>query len=695
MLPNAPFHDGERAVQQRLGVRERMAEVGPRVIRDHMPQQHQLFFAQLPFMPVASVDEQGRPWASVLVGQPGFLHSPDARHLQITTRPVPGDPLAGALRPGAPLGFLGIELHTRRRNRMNGHVSAVAADGFVVQVDQTIGNCPQYIQARDYHFVRDAQDLTPRGTDEFDTLDTEAQAHIAAADTLFVATHAPGTPGQDARGADVSHRGGRSGFVKVEDARTLLVPDFSGNLMFMTLGNMLLNPRTGLLFIDFTTGDLLLLTGRAEIVWDGPDVSAFGGAERAWRFRLDRGLRLRDALPLRWSAPAFAPTSLATGAWPQQPADPLAAELPGGWRTFRVIRAVDESSVIRSLVLQPVDGMAPPPFEAGQYLPIRLPAGAGGAMLRRTYTISSAPQDNLLRLSIKREGAAMAALPAGRASNYLHDHIAVGDTIDALAPQGRFTIDAETDRPAVLIAAGVGITPMVSFLRHLAARGNSGMAVRQVFVIQLARNANERAFADELQQLQSSARGNVTVHSLLSQPHQAERSDPGAPTTGRLRMEHLKQWLPFDDHEFYLCGPAGFTQSVYDGLRALGVRDERIHAEAFGPAALQRRNDSAMSHGAQAAPKPVATEAVVHFVRSAKTARWTPQQGSLLELAENLGLSPAFSCRSGNCGSCVTPLRHGDVTYPSTPGWQCGPGEALLCSALPAAGGDGRLEFDL
>ena len=326
-----PFHAGELAVQQRLGVAERMLGVGQRVVRTHLPQQHRAFFAQLPFVLVGSVDAQQRPWASVLVGEPGFIASPDDQSLRFAARPVPGDSLAEGLVPGAPLGLLGIELHTRRRNRVNGRVSEVSDHGFAVAVEQTVGNCPQYIQGREMEWARDAGDLQPRQREALTALDEPARALIAQADTLFIASHAPGD------GADVSHRGGRAGFVHIEDDHTVLVPDFLGNFMFMTLGNLAVNPRAGVLFIDFDTGDLLTLTGRAEVVWEGEllnTIAAFQGAQRAWRFHVDAGWRLREALPLRWRFRDWSPQSQSTGTWEEAAAsaapDGLAARRPPG-----------------------------------------------------------------------------------------------------------------------------------------------------------------------------------------------------------------------------------------------------------------------------------------------------------------------------------------------------------------------------
>jgi predicted pyridoxine 5'-phosphate oxidase superfamily flavin-nucleotide-binding protein len=302
------FHAGEQAMHQRLGIAERMSEIGSRVIRDHMPDQHRQFYAQLPFVLVGSVDAALRPWASLLVGQPGFLSTPDEHHLAAAAQPMPGDPLARNLVPGAPLGLLGIELPTRRRNRVNGLVSRVDASGWLLDVEETTGNCPQYIQQRELTWRRDPADVQPRDVQPLTALDDEAQALIAGADTLFVASHAHGR-------SDVSHRGGRAGFVRVDGSGRLLVPDFSGNLFFMTPGNFVSHPHAGLLFIDFERGDLLSLTGRVEMVFDGPDVEQLDSAERAWRFELDEGLWLRDALPLGFDFKRWSPRSLATGSW--------------------------------------------------------------------------------------------------------------------------------------------------------------------------------------------------------------------------------------------------------------------------------------------------------------------------------------------------------------------------------------------
>jgi predicted pyridoxine 5'-phosphate oxidase superfamily flavin-nucleotide-binding protein len=214
------------------------------------------------------------------------------------------DPAAAWFRPGAPIGLLGIDLATRRRNRANGVIATATDTALVVAVEQSFGNCPQYIHIRDMQ----AAPAGAGSAERLDRLDPAARAVIETTDTLFVAT----TGG--AEGVDISHRGGKPGFVRV-DGDTLTIPDFSGNSYFNTLGNLLLDPRAALLIADFSTGDLLHLQGRTEIVWDIPVEERLAGAERLWRLRVTRAWRRRGALPLRWSLRMLSPGVARTGAW--------------------------------------------------------------------------------------------------------------------------------------------------------------------------------------------------------------------------------------------------------------------------------------------------------------------------------------------------------------------------------------------
>jgi uncharacterized protein len=299
-----PFHSGERLMQERIGARERMARRGAAAIRDYMPNQHREFFAMLPFLVVAGLDELDWPVPTVLNGPPGFIATPDAHTLSIAARPADDDPAAAGLLAGAAVGMLGIDLATRRRNRVNGNIVADGSFGFIISVAQSFGNCAQYIQSRD---LRSAPAM-PAPAETLDHLDGAAVTAITQADTFFVAS-ASGPRDRPGLGVDVSHRGGRPGFVRV-DGNVLTIPDFAGNRFYNTLGNLLLYPRVGLLFIDFTAGDLVQVAGKMEVLWDIPEEERPAGAELLWRVHVRSVWRRRNALPLR--TPGEGPTITAS-----------------------------------------------------------------------------------------------------------------------------------------------------------------------------------------------------------------------------------------------------------------------------------------------------------------------------------------------------------------------------------------------
>ncbi|AMO24877.1 pyridoxamine 5'-phosphate oxidase family protein [Ramlibacter solisilvae] len=310
----APFHAGERAAQARTGVAERMAEIGHRAMRGAMPQQHRDFFPLLHFVALGAVDAQSQPWATLLAREtPGFVFAPDEATLQVDALPPADDPLADLLNVGASLGLLGIELPTRRRNRANGHVTVRTDKGFSLAVLQSFGNCPKYIQTRELlppAWPRQAPAATRRGRQ----LDAGMRALVNAADTFFIATHAAGEGPNG--GSDVSHRGGRPGFVRVsDDGRSLTWPDFTGNSFFNTLGNLLAQPQAGLVVPDFTTGGLLHIAGRAEVMWEGPQVRAFAGAQRLVTLDVDEALFRPAVLPWRWDLVEQSRALEGTGTW--------------------------------------------------------------------------------------------------------------------------------------------------------------------------------------------------------------------------------------------------------------------------------------------------------------------------------------------------------------------------------------------
>jgi predicted pyridoxine 5'-phosphate oxidase superfamily flavin-nucleotide-binding protein len=308
-MRDSPFNPDELAAQT-------LAGGGPpgHGLQDFISQQSRHFFGQLPYVFIGAIDADGWPLATLLSGRPGFLHAPDPMILRIDSLPNSADPAAVALVPDREIGVLGIDLSTRRRNRVNGHIAGRDAAGITVAVSQSFGNCPQYIQRRVLEgTVIGRVDGEAIATELFEHLDEAAQSAIAAADTFFVASRSRSDDGAG-RGADISHRGGRPGFVRVE-GDVLTIPDFRGNRYFNTLGNLIGEPRASLLFVDFEAGDLLQLQGHAEVEWNGTVARRLDGAERLWRFRVRCGWRRKAASPLRWSFVDYSRTTLATGLW--------------------------------------------------------------------------------------------------------------------------------------------------------------------------------------------------------------------------------------------------------------------------------------------------------------------------------------------------------------------------------------------
>jgi predicted pyridoxine 5'-phosphate oxidase superfamily flavin-nucleotide-binding protein len=313
-MDSTPFHSDELVAQVLAGGGAKRS-----AIRDFMPEQHRAFFSALPYVFVSTLDADGWPIATLLEGDPGFVEPLDPVTLRIHVLPSVDDPAAGTIHVGQEIGILGIDFGTRRRNRANGVVSDVNT-AFTLTIKQSFGNCPQYIQR---HAIKRVQAVRnpPR---RFKSLDTRARELIERANTFFVASRSRSEMGETG-GADISHRGGRPGFVRV-DGDTLSIPDFAGNRYFNTLGNLLGEPRASLLFLDFETGDMLHLQGLARIDWSGNDAKRVQGAERLWHFQIVQGWYRPRAAVLRGSLIDYSPVTLATGTW--------VGDIPGGGPTL-------------------------------------------------------------------------------------------------------------------------------------------------------------------------------------------------------------------------------------------------------------------------------------------------------------------------------------------------------------------------
>lgn len=282
-------HAGEIEVKERLGLRQHAGRAAL-LLKREIPAVAQEFLRVQPWVVVSAQTADGTVWTTQLTAAPGFLDVPDPQHLRIAARPGPEDPIAPALRPGTALGLLALEPRTRRRLRINGRIESCDGE-IVLHTEQVYANCPKYIQARRWA-------LTARVVEPEVSWGNELTEHqqrlIAMADTFFIGSVHPHA------GADASHRGGNSGFVEVCDTRTLRWPDYVGNNLFNTLGNISVDACAGLLFVDYEGGHMLQLTGSAIISWETPDRVRYPGAQRLIEFTLTQVVETRHASILAW-----------------------------------------------------------------------------------------------------------------------------------------------------------------------------------------------------------------------------------------------------------------------------------------------------------------------------------------------------------------------------------------------------------
>ena len=360
---------------------------------------------------------------------------------------------------------------------------------------------------------------------------------------------------------------------------------------------------------------------------------------------------------------------------------------PRGFSHYRVVDKQQESSVITSFVLTAADGSTNLTFRPGQYLIVRLPREDGGTLLRNYSLSGDVANPAQLRISVKREQAPFdrPELPAGLGSSYLHDCVQVGDLLDVAGPAGDFVLDEESERPVVLFSGGVGLTPMLSMLHKL-----SQASTRSVHFIHACENGDVHAFRDEVLAV-AERRPGICAHFCYRNPAPADRAYHSQGLVTRATLQAL---LPLDDYDVYLCGPRLFMQANWRLLRSLGIAKERIHYEFFGPATILEEDDSEQAAAAPVA-QPVPTAAAqsgaeqgahalsVHFLPSGTTLAWDENCHSLLDLAEQAGLTPAFNCRAGLCNTCQVDLREGAVEYFEEPLEEPENGRVLLCCSRP------------
>ena len=356
-----------------------------------------------------------------------------------------------------------------------------------------------------------------------------------------------------------------------------------------------------------------------------------------------------------------------------------------GKRKFRVISRTQEnkSADICSFHLAPHDGGTLAPFEPGQFLTFELAIPGQARPVVRCYSLSDSPlQLDRYRVSIKRvppPPGAPESTPGGLSSGFFHSDIKEGDVVDVLAPNGRFHLKTQSDRPVVLIAGGVGITPVLSMLKWLAGKNSH----RETWIFYAARNGQDIAFQDEIRK---AIANKPNFHAVFVFSHPSENCVEGSDydCAGFLTADVMKRYLASSNYEFYICGPPPMMEMTTKQLDEWGVPEEDIHFEAFGPASVKK-----------VAPPPSDQKTglsgvTVEFARSGRTVTWTPEDGTVLELAEAHDVTISCGCRAGNCGSCATAIKSGSVSYQTKSASKPPQGTALVCIAKP----DGNLVLD-
>lgn len=358
--------------------------------------------------------------------------------------------------------------------------------------------------------------------------------------------------------------------------------------------------------------------------------------------------------------------------------DSDAANIPawGGYRDFKVARKEieDRSGSICSFYLTPADGDPLPLFKPGQFLTFELasPLLEGAAQqLIRCYSLSDAPRTDSYRVSIKRVSAPVGSnFPAGRSSNFFHDHVQVGDFLKVRAPGGHFFIDSG-NQPVVLVAGGIGVTPMLSMLNWCVRE----QPKREIWLYYGVRNSNELLNRQHLDNLAVN-HPNLHLRYCFSDPLPNDQLGLDYQHNGRIDVNQFRQELALKPYQFYICGPTPMMENIVTELDNWGVPPDRVHFEAFGPASIKRPEKLTQRDLSK-------KEIEVVFSKSGKVFSWQDGMGSLLEFAEANGIRIDSGCRVGSCGTCQTAIRSGEVLYEISPDFDPEPGNCLLCSCIP------------
>lgn len=632
------FHQGELAVQAMANESD-IAKRNGGVISDSILGGAIPFIAQQTMLVVSSIDEAGQPWSSILFGKPGFIQASSDTRLTLDTTKIllnSHDPFWRNIEKNQQVGVLAIELSTRRRFRVNGRIQALdrQEEGaqFEITVQQAYPNCPKFIQRRNLTLDPKAFSVSltePLPEPHFgQTLNNEQQDIIQRADSFFVSSCSPfvshGDDDSDSSqkpasrlSADASHRGGLPGFIKLIEGNTLLIPDYKGNSMFNTLGNIHQYPKAGIIIPDFDNARVLQLTGQAEILWNQQDeTNHSAGTKRFWTLKVEAWQETPITKHIDWHFQDYSPHN------PREKTANVEGQRDANKAiSMRVAKVVQKSPRIKLFRLIGTEASLKgkhkevplPEFDAGAHLPVELVLADGKKVIRHYSILSSVKERDYYEIAVQREDG-------GRGGSLsIHERLEVSSQVLVWPPKSEFPLIRD-DKHKILIAGGIGITPMLSMLRelivqqasfefHYTARSEADLAFKQeVFAL-----AGNRAFFYS--------------------------SD-----TKRLDLEHLISHAKSQSH-VYLCGPLGLINQVREITKAQHWLESRVHFESFGSAS--QPGDKAIE---------------LKLKKSNQVIMVDPKESILDALSQNKVAIP-YDCKRGECGLCVTTFTQGEADH--------------------------------
>jgi ferredoxin-NADP reductase len=590
MNEQALFHQGELAVQ----VIANEADIAQRngvVVSEHIIKGAIPFISQQFMTAISSTDKNNQIWTSILFGEPGFIQATDDQHILINSQQTihqASDPLWHNIKHNTQVGLLMIELSTRRRFRVNGHIASLGNGKFEVTVAQAYPNCPKYIQRRQPTLAKDTLSYKTPAPETGEHLTSKQIELIENADSFFVGS------GVNKHHNDASYRGGNPGFIKVENQHQLLIPDYKGNSMFNTLGNFHSNPNAGIVLVDFEKNTILQLTGTAKVLWDQQDEkNDTGGTKRYWHFNISRWQETTLPASLHWTFFDYSPHN-------PKPTKP-------DHLTLVVSHIEKKSEKVKLFKFSAKNGEILPAFEPGSHLPIEVKLSKTSKALRHYSIISSSRDNRFYEIAVQQE------IHGGGGSNYMHEQLHIGDALQAKYPVNAFSL-VSPKKHHILIAGGIGITPILSMLKklsednesyelHYSVKTQHDMVLKEEIILLAGKNA----------------------HFYYSQEGQSNRLDLNLLFASNNKSSHV-----------YICGPIRMIEAVKDCADDHHWQASQIHYESFGSS--PQTSDKAVE---------------ITLQQSGQVITIDPKE-TLLDGLIAANVKIPFDCKRGECGMCVT-----------------------------------------